>query len=63
MGVGMGDLEPERALHVVRNMRKDSQSAEDYHTGLLQSGADRLDAPIVTVAGDRDPTTDFYGMA
>ena len=60
MGVDMGDLEPEQARHIVRNMRKDSQSAEDYYTGLLQSGADRLGAPVVTVAGDRDPTTDFY---
>jgi len=60
MGVDMSDLEPERARHIVRNMRKDSQSAEDYYTGLLQSGPDRLQAPVVTVAGDRDPTTDFY---
>ena len=60
MGVDMGDLEPERARHIVRNMRKDGQSAEDYYTGLLHSGADRLDAPVVTIAGDRDPTTDFY---
>ena len=60
MGVDMGDLEPERARHIVRNMRKDSQSAEDYYTGLLKSGADRLDAPVITVAGERDPTTDFY---
>jgi amino acid adenylation domain-containing protein len=60
MGVDMSDLEPERARHIVRNMRKDSQGAEDYYTGLLQSGQDHLDAPVVTVAGDRDPTTDFY---
>jgi len=60
MGVDMSDLEPEQARHIVRNMRKDSQSAEDYYTGLLHSGADRLRAPVVTVAGDRDPTTDFY---
>src|SRR6202034_3291348 len=37
MGVDMSDLEPERAMHVVRNMRRDSQRAEDYYTGLLQS--------------------------
>jgi amino acid adenylation domain-containing protein len=60
MGVDMSDLEPEQARHIVRNMRKDSQSAEDYYTGLLHSGVDRLRAPVVTVAGDRDPTTDFY---
>jgi surfactin synthase thioesterase subunit/aryl carrier-like protein len=44
MGVDMSDLEPERARHIVRNMRKDSQSAEDYYTGLLQSGPDRARA-------------------
>ena len=60
MGVDMSDLEPEQARHIVRNMRKDSQSAEDYYTGLLHSGVERLRAPVITVAGDRDPTTDFY---
>jgi amino acid adenylation domain-containing protein len=60
MGVDMSDLEPEQARNIVRNMRKDSQSAEDYYTGLLRRSVDRLDAPIITVAGDRDPTTDFY---
>lgn len=60
MGVDMSDIEPEQATHIIQNMRKDSQSAEDYYTGLLRDSVDRLRAPVITVAGDRDPTTDFY---
>ena len=60
MGVDMSDIEPEQATHIIQNMRKDSQSAEDYYTGLLRDSVDRLNAPVITVAGDRDPTTDFY---
>jgi MFS family permease len=41
-------------------MRKDSDDAEKYFTALFESGAPELRAPIVTVAGERDPTTDFY---
>ncbi|WP_344663979.1 amino acid adenylation domain-containing protein [Catenulispora yoronensis] len=60
MGVDMSDIEPEQATHIIQNMRKDSQSAEDYYTGLLRDSVDRLEAPVITVAGDRDPTTEFY---
>ncbi len=60
LGLDMGDLDPADARRMVRNMRRDSQEAEDYYTGLFESGADRLTAPIITVAGTEDPSTDYY---
>ncbi|NUR59075.1 MAG: amino acid adenylation domain-containing protein [Catenulispora sp.] len=60
MGVDMSDLEPAQARQIIRNMRKDSDNAEQYYTDLLHRGAERLRAPIVTIAGERDPATEFY---
>ena len=60
MGVDMSDLEPAQARQIIRNMRKDSDKAEEYYTELLHQKAERLRAPIVTIAGERDPATEFY---
>ncbi|WP_063763797.1 non-ribosomal peptide synthetase/MFS transporter [Actinoplanes subtropicus] len=60
MGVDMSDLDPAQARQIIRNMRRDSEAAEEHFTGLLTGGVRRLRAPIVTVAGERDPATDFY---
>ncbi|GAB3981721.1 amino acid adenylation domain-containing protein [Plantactinospora veratri] len=60
MGVDMSDIEPGQARQIIRNMRRDSDSAEAYFTRLMHSGTERLRAPVVTVAGERDPATEFY---
>ncbi|GII00831.1 non-ribosomal peptide synthetase/MFS transporter [Planobispora takensis] len=60
MGVDMSDLDPDRARLIIRNMRRDSEAAEQYFTELFESSARRLRAPIITVAGERDPATDYY---
>ncbi|HZM75594.1 MAG TPA: amino acid adenylation domain-containing protein [Candidatus Limnocylindrales bacterium] len=60
MGVDMSDIDPAQARQIITNMRKDSERAEEYFTELMHHRAERLRAPIVTVAGDRDPATDFY---
>jgi amino acid adenylation domain-containing protein len=60
MGLDMSELEPAQARQIIRNMRKDSDDAERYYTELLHQGAERLRAPIVTLAGESDPTTEFY---
>ncbi|HET9168255.1 MAG TPA: amino acid adenylation domain-containing protein [Actinospica sp.] len=60
MGLDMSDLEPAQAHQIIRTMRKDSDDAEQYYTSLLHQGAERLRAPIVTIAGEDDPTTEFY---
>jgi surfactin synthase thioesterase subunit/MFS family permease len=60
MGVDMSDLEPGRAGQIIRNMRRDSDSAEVYFTKLMHAATERLRAPIIAVAGERDPATEFY---
>ncbi|WP_214321296.1 non-ribosomal peptide synthetase/MFS transporter [Nonomuraea sediminis] len=60
MGVDMADLEPGQARQIIRNMRRDSQAAEEYFTGLFSNGVERLRAPVIGVAGERDPATDYF---
>ncbi|HEY7485632.1 MAG TPA: amino acid adenylation domain-containing protein [Streptosporangiaceae bacterium] len=60
MGVDMSDLDPAQARQIIQNMRRDSEAAEDYYTGLLVSGSDRLRAPVITIAGTEDPATDYF---
>ncbi|MFC4531322.1 amino acid adenylation domain-containing protein [Sphaerisporangium dianthi] len=59
-GLELNDLDPRQVRHIIRNMRADSREAEEHYTRLLREGADRLRAPIVTIAGERDPTTEYY---
>ncbi|MEH1123085.1 non-ribosomal peptide synthetase/MFS transporter [Micromonospora sp. CPCC 206061] len=60
MGVDMSDIDPGQARQIIRNMRRDSDSAEAYFTQLMHGDSGRLRAPIITVAGERDPATEFY---
>ncbi|MCK2215701.1 amino acid adenylation domain-containing protein [Actinomadura sp. ATCC 31491] len=60
MGLDMGEVDPGQARRIVRNMRRDSREAEEFYTRLLESGAERLRAPVITVAGTEDPATDYY---
>ncbi|NUR61139.1 MAG: amino acid adenylation domain-containing protein [Catenulispora sp.] len=63
LGVDVNDLDPAQARRIIQNMRRDSDQAEEYFTELMQlmaGGAERLRAPIVSVAGTRDPSTEFY---
>ncbi|GAA4579445.1 hypothetical protein GCM10023194_05120 [Planotetraspora phitsanulokensis] len=60
LGVDLSDLDPAQARSIIQNMREDSTAAEDYYTRLFDEGTDRLRAPIVTIAGGKDPTTDYY---
>ncbi len=60
MGVDMSDIEAGQARRIIRTMRRDSDSAEAYFTELMHGGTERLRAPVITVAGTRDPATEFY---
>ncbi|NRQ32586.1 amino acid adenylation domain-containing protein [Nonomuraea sp. NN258] len=60
MGADLGDLDEEQRAFIVRNMRHDARQAEEYFTGLLESGAAPLRAPIVSIVGEQDPTTEYY---
>ncbi|GAA0240802.1 amino acid adenylation domain-containing protein [Cryptosporangium japonicum] len=60
MGVDMAELDPAESDVIVANMRKASEIAEEYFTGLFAGGGAGLRAPIVSVVGNRDPQTEFY---
>ncbi|MFI9559540.1 amino acid adenylation domain-containing protein [Nonomuraea endophytica] len=61
MGADLGDLDEEQRAFIVRNMRHDARQAEEYFTGLLQANTTSpLRAPIVSIVGEQDPTTDYY---
>jgi amino acid adenylation domain-containing protein len=60
VGVDMAGLDPAVARRIIRNMRRDSEAAEEHFTALFAAGVHRLRAPVVTVAGTRDPATDYY---
>ncbi len=60
LGVDMDELDPDQADRIITNMREDSRRAEALFSGLLEGGADRLRAPIVSVVGERDTITEYY---
>jgi len=60
MGSETASLDEEQARALVRGMRQDSRLAEAYFTELLGGGARRLRAPVISVVGERDPSTEYY---
>ncbi len=60
LGADLSGLDDEQKAFVIRNMRHDARAAEDYFTGLIDQGAAKLKAPIVSVVGEYDPATDYY---
>ncbi|SCG75976.1 non-ribosomal peptide synthetase/MFS transporter [Micromonospora coxensis] len=59
LGLEMAELDQEQAHRVIRNMRRDSDVAEQRFSAMLHDGIDRIAAPVVSVVGDRDPATEF----
>ncbi|MFI5911641.1 amino acid adenylation domain-containing protein [Dactylosporangium sp. NPDC051541] len=59
MGVEMAEFDAEQADQIVANMRAGSDQAEDYFTELFDRDVTPLRTPIISVAGDRDPTTEW----
>ena len=59
MGVDLSGLDQQEIRSVVRAMRRDSIEAENYFT-TLYADPPALDAPIISVVGDRDPAADLY---
>ena len=59
-GVEVGDLDPAQARRFVEIMRRDSDDAVDYFTGLFDAQVSPLRAPVITLAGTQDPATDYY---
>ncbi|WP_456319977.1 MFS transporter [Plantactinospora alkalitolerans] len=60
MGADVGALDPAERRQLIGAMRRDAQFAEDYFTRLLDQGGTPLNAPVVSVVGERDPGTEYY---
>ncbi|MCE7004694.1 amino acid adenylation domain-containing protein [Kibdelosporangium philippinense] len=60
LGLDMSDIDPAQARHVIRNTRRDTEAAEEYFTRLFESSVERLRAPVISVAGEHDPATEYY---
>ncbi|WP_433200134.1 non-ribosomal peptide synthetase/MFS transporter [Dactylosporangium sp. CS-047395] len=60
LGLDLSDFDQSQVRAMVRRMRSDSEAAEEYFTGLYQSGATRLRAPIISIVGERDDATMYY---
>ncbi|NUR91974.1 MAG: MFS transporter, partial [Nonomuraea sp.] len=59
-GLDVDELGEEELQLVIDNRRRGTKEAEEYFTRLFEEGAEPLRAPIVAVAGERDPATEFY---
>ncbi|MER7370349.1 MFS transporter, partial [Nonomuraea wenchangensis] len=59
-GLDVSDLSPEELRLIVRNRREGTRAAERYFTRLFEEDGDRLGAPVIAVAGERDPIMEFY---
>jgi surfactin synthase thioesterase subunit len=59
MGVDMDELDPDHADRILRNMRHDTEAAEQHFTELLDRRVARLKAPIISAVGERDSITEY----
>ncbi|WP_020547521.1 non-ribosomal peptide synthetase [Nonomuraea coxensis] len=59
-GLDVSDLSPEELRLIVRNRREGTRAAERYFTRLFEEERGRLGAPVIAVAGERDPIMEFY---
>jgi amino acid adenylation domain-containing protein len=60
MGADLEGLPADEIQTIVRLMREDGAAAEDFFSELLDTGATKLNAPIISVIGERDPITEYY---
>jgi amino acid adenylation domain-containing protein len=60
LGLGFEDLDPAEARRLVRDLRADNRDAEEYFTALLAQDVTPLDAPLISVIGERDDITLYH---
>ena len=56
----MSAMDEKHAEHMVKVMRQDGRFAEDYFTQCYSSGVQRFGAPVISVIGEADQTTQFW---
>ncbi|MER5321146.1 non-ribosomal peptide synthetase/MFS transporter [Streptosporangium roseum] len=59
-GLDVEDLDRDQLTLMIDNRRQGTKEAERYFTRLFEEGVEPLRAPIISVAGERDPATEFY---
>ncbi|QKW14165.1 non-ribosomal peptide synthetase/MFS transporter [Verrucosispora sp. NA02020] len=59
-GTSIGSLAPDEVAFLIRAMRHDAEVSEEYFTELMRRRVGPLRAPIVSVVGERDRSTDFH---
>ncbi|MEU8379423.1 amino acid adenylation domain-containing protein [Streptosporangium sp. NPDC048865] len=60
MGTDISGLDDEQVRFMVRNQRRDTLIAEEIFTRVLAERVEPLRAPVISVVGEQDPTTDYY---
>jgi MFS family permease/surfactin synthase thioesterase subunit len=59
-GLEVGGMDPAQRRMIIENQRRGTREAELYFGGLFATGAATLDAPVISVVGERGPSTEFY---
>ena len=60
LGLGLDEVDPAQARRMVQDLRTDNVEAEEYFTALLEQGVTPLNAPVVSVVGERDDITTYH---
>ncbi|WP_405109271.1 amino acid adenylation domain-containing protein [Micromonospora sp. NBC_01405] len=59
-GTSVGSLDPDEVAFLIRAMRHDARVSEEYFTELMRQRVTPLRAPVVSVVGERDRSTDYH---
>ncbi|MDI5941093.1 amino acid adenylation domain-containing protein, partial [Micromonospora sp. DH15] len=59
-GTSVGSLAPDEVAFLIRAMRHDARVSEEYFTELMHRRVTPLRAPLISVVGERDRSTDYH---
>ncbi|WP_196469142.1 non-ribosomal peptide synthetase/MFS transporter [Planomonospora sp. ID91781] len=59
-GLDVEEFERDQLKLIIHNRREGTRTAERYFTRLFEEQTGRLRAPVIAVAGERDPAVEFY---
>nr|WP_245652987.1 non-ribosomal peptide synthetase [Herbidospora sakaeratensis] len=59
-GLDVAEFDQDELELIVRNRRRGTREAEQYFARLFEEGGEPLSAPVIAVAGERDPVMEFY---
>ncbi|PZG56755.1 non-ribosomal peptide synthetase, partial [Spongiactinospora gelatinilytica] len=59
-GLDVDELAPDQLKLIIENRRQSTREAEEYFARLFREGMPPLRAPVISVAGERDPAMEFH---